>query len=429
MESEAESEAGKMIDNKGPGGGGTKKTKRRPKKGEGPRWMFKQYMPDRELEEHMQWKRKEEDSLERDPPDSEFAGEGGGKNKGKGSSLKKGKGLRRKEERLKREREQYMEWKRKQEEELERNPPDPESWEDPLAYEARSFKNYWTQIYGCFGDFDENTSALCILPRGSGVKLDNLQIYAVEVCQLTGGLQWPLDVFGMVAVRDTLDHRRNIIFERKRCDCQTLTSQHPFLVLTGPVRAVLLCSAVVFEVSLYVRGSTESEDKELNLLAVTFRKSCSPLSSLSFSRSYKSRLSTLRFMLGHIVYSVEARIKIKVISAPPDGFRGNFVAETSNGSILLLDSESQDNEPCLAGHWINLTRFVASVEFRSKLEITVYARPAAAMVEPDHNSMGNQFVGRLYFEPQEKGETKEELRLGLARLEVTVAWSLFSFLD
>jgi hypothetical protein len=41
-----------------------------------------------------------------------------------------------------------------------------------------------------------------------------LQVFTVMVAGLEG-LQLPLHVFGMVAMRDKLDYRRNIIFSRK----------------------------------------------------------------------------------------------------------------------------------------------------------------------------------------------------------------------
>lgn len=57
------------------------------------------------------------------------------------------------------------------------------------------------------------------------------QIFTVKVAGLDGDLQWPLDVFGMVAVRDKLDYSRNVIFNRTRDNCQTLTEQ---VLLFGP---------------------------------------------------------------------------------------------------------------------------------------------------------------------------------------------------
>ena len=69
-----------------------------------------------------------------------------------------------------------------------------------------------------------------------GHKCDTLQVFSVKVAELTGGLQWPLDVFGMVALRDMLDHNRNIIFKRGRDNCQTLTDEVRmyFLLITIP---------------------------------------------------------------------------------------------------------------------------------------------------------------------------------------------------
>ena len=52
-----------------------------------------------------------------------------------------------------------------------------------------------------------------------------VQVFAVKVAAVNAGLQWPLDVFGMMAVRDTRDHNRNIIFNQTRDNWQTLTEQ------------------------------------------------------------------------------------------------------------------------------------------------------------------------------------------------------------
>jgi hypothetical protein len=51
-----------------------------------------------------------------------------------------------------------------------------------------------------------------------------MQIFSVKVTQISSALQWPLDVYGLVAVRDSMDHKRNILFRRCRDECQTLTS-------------------------------------------------------------------------------------------------------------------------------------------------------------------------------------------------------------
>lgn len=77
-----------------------------------------------------------------------------------------------------------------------------------------------------------------------------LEIYSWKVAELRGGLRWPLDVFGFVALRDSLDHKRNFIFNRDRDDPQRLTATDSALELTGPVRAVQLCMHIEAEFEL-----------------------------------------------------------------------------------------------------------------------------------------------------------------------------------
>ncbi|KAL6650866.1 hypothetical protein ACP70R_009791 [Stipagrostis hirtigluma subsp. patula] len=339
---------------------------------------------------------------------------------GKGGRRKKGEGARRMAERLTQEVDKYLERKKKKEERI----LDPEEWTDPLAFEARSYERRWTKFYGRkYGRFDENTSIpsmrFTINPPshgGKGMRLGSLQIFSVKVAKLKEGLKWPLDVFGMVAVRDTLDHKRNILFQRERGYCQTLTRKKPFLELTGPVRAVTLLPYVVFEVSLHVRGASESVDKELSLLAVTFRDHYSPSTSMLFLESYTSRLSTLDFKLGHIVYSVEATISIRVISALQDGLCFHVSAKTASidHPVMLLDF--QDKGVYLAGDEITLSRNVVSVQCDEKLIISVMAKHDYASI-----------TGEKDFDALEKGSSSKVLKVGgWCKFEVTVAWSLMN---
>lgn len=54
---------------------------------------------------------------------------------------------------------------------------------------------------------------------------DTMEVFSVKVAEISGGLLWPLDIYGVVALRDSTDQNRNVIFNRERHSCQTLTSQ------------------------------------------------------------------------------------------------------------------------------------------------------------------------------------------------------------
>ncbi|BAT03780.1 Os08g0140700, partial [Oryza sativa Japonica Group] len=273
----------------------------------------------------------------------------------------------------------------------------------------------------------------------SASALDTLQIFSVKVAATSGGLQWPLDVFGIVSIRDSVDRNRNVVFHRTRDNCQTLTEQERNLVLVGPTRAVVLSmpDPLIIDVEMKVKGTTESEDKRLSLLAVPLLCAGKYYSHVLKSGSYTSKLSTLEFRLGYIVSSVEATISVRVIRGSwPDGFHGQFAAYTTGvrfrhlasedilagielEKIVLLDSRGDQNVVTVSGDGtIELSRRVVSVEKVGKLKVLVRAWELV-----DHNNVVEQVK---VFTPLEAGLSNGELDIGFCLLEVSVAWSLIS---
>ena len=73
-------------------------------------------------------------------------------------------------------------------------------------------------------------------PGYSASPMGTLQVFSVKVAGMKRSLQWPVDVFSVIAARDCIDNNRNIMFSRTRDRCQTLTaevniSQLSFIVL------------------------------------------------------------------------------------------------------------------------------------------------------------------------------------------------------
>ncbi|CAL5062153.1 unnamed protein product [Urochloa decumbens] len=220
---------------------------------------------------------------------------------------------------------------------------------------------------------------------------DTLQIFSAKVAGIRGGLHWPLHVFGIVALRDSVDYNRNVIFHRTRDKCQILTEKDPYLVLTGPTRSVAWFGTVTIEVVLKVKGTVQSEDRDLSFLAVPIRLQ-STLDSFLFKRGYTSMLSTLKFTLGHIVYSVEATIFVRVIDGSwMDEFHGLFAASTESiarKKIVLLYSKAEKIVVADDGN-IKLSRSVASVETEGMLKVSVRAWAASGGA---NNALENELV-------------------------------------
>ncbi|GJN33138.1 hypothetical protein PR202_gb21705 [Eleusine coracana subsp. coracana] len=244
-------------------------------------------------------------------------------------------------------------------------------------------------------------------------------------------LQWPLHVFGMVAVRDPVDRNRNLLFYRTRDNCQTLSEAEPHLVLTGPTRTVVVAENdyVIFEIYLKVKGDTENEDKHLFYCVDQlpfFGTSYIPGSSVDNVSPFRcySKHGILEIRLGEIRSSVEATIFVRVVDGTwPDGFHGHFAARTSSErqNVVLLDFGAA-KVPVDGDGYMNLSRQVVSVELEGSLEVRFMAwRDDKPLKEcQDDNEV---VTGEVRLKPEKAGRSYASLRLDSCEMEVLVAWS------
>uniref|UniRef100_A0A0E0R0M9 DUF6598 domain-containing protein n=1 Tax=Oryza rufipogon TaxID=4529 RepID=A0A0E0R0M9_ORYRU len=304
-------------------------------------------------------------------------------------------------------------------------------WSDELAVDARHYRESWERIYArAYGPFDKSTSIPPMRYTAEPVPFDaseqyTLQIFCVKIKELRRGLQWPIHVFGLIAARDTIDHNRNMVFDRTRDDCQTLTQEDPYLLLTGPTRAVVVCDPVYLEAVLRVKGSTESEDEDLSFFTVPLTNVNRPRETCLITREYTSKLSTLELTFGYVVRSVEATIKARIVDGSwpeEDGSSARFTACTSSlkhNGVLLLDSGDKRRKMRVdADGVVGLSRRVVSVEFEGELEVSV--------VTFDGSNICSKMEAEIRFVPEEVGESCVELDVGFCKMEITVAWSCLS---
>ncbi|KAE8813117.1 hypothetical protein D1007_09891 [Hordeum vulgare] len=288
---------------------------------------------------------------------------------------------------------------------------------------ASRFRAYWNRQHARYGaTFQETTS---IPPmrytyptpeeRYYIKTAETLQIVSLKIVSINDTLHWPLEVFGMVAVRDILDHKRNIIFQRQRNNCQIINANDPYLALTGPSRAVAVSMKPSdIEISLKVKGATKSGDKDLSELVLGFRSGC------VLSGVYPSRLSTLEFKYDYIPCAVEATISIKVTGGSwPDGFRGVFTAcDTADDDLKIkLLGFGDGGLPVGADGMIKLSRSVVSAGICEMLKVSAMAYPINGDKVADSSEVA--------LKPEMAGISSRVLKVGSCSMEVSVGWSLF----
>jgi hypothetical protein len=194
--------------------------------------------------------------------------------------------------------------------------------------------------------------------------------------------------------------------------------QNPYLELTGPSRAVVMLDLVHLEVKLQVKGFGQSKDKDLSFLVVKY-DGVGGFNSRVLKRVCPSKLSIVELTFGSIVRSVEATISVQVVSGSwPDGFRGEFVANTTSLDDMKIQllAFGDGKFPVAADGMVKLSRRVVSVELKGELRVSVKA-------------VGDQAVERgdsKVFRAQRASRCKADVQVGSCKMKVTVAWSLLA---
>ncbi|XBI06879.1 hypothetical protein VPH35_134852 [Triticum aestivum] len=297
-----------------------------------------------------------------------------------------------------------------------------------------SYRRDWESSYGAeFGSFEFYTSVRAMLftcrptPAHAGPETC-LQIFSIEVTELSEGLQWPLEVYGLVATRDSVDHSRNVIFRRRRDASLILTQQDPFLKLTGPSRAVVFAGPVDVEIQLKLKGgATEREDEELISKVVTYGRDLSSDNSADAGNQHPARttcsgrLCSVELTAAPLAGAIEATvISGEVIQGRwPKTLGIRVVVSGTAGAdedFVLLDARDGAFRVDLADGIIALSRHVVCVEEggRLKLCIEAYSKRTGCMYEKSE-------VTELM--PKRSSATIAVCKLAFCTVEFVVGWS------
>ncbi|XP_034597145.1 uncharacterized protein [Setaria viridis] len=117
--------------------------------------------------------------------------------------------------------------------------PRVEDEEAELLIVLKRFRKYWMEAFSEFYGPFEATTGPEVGPKRyteSGppfraMHYDALEVFALKVTEIKEGLEWPLRVFGLVAVRNSMDYKRNILFQRSKENCQIPPQRIPIWCL------------------------------------------------------------------------------------------------------------------------------------------------------------------------------------------------------
>ncbi|KAM0882024.1 hypothetical protein ACQ4PT_032518 [Festuca glaucescens] len=295
-----------------------------------------------------------------------------------------------------------------QEELLVKSPATPsakKTADDEMADEAKDFDLYrryweaaWGQLCGSFYHMTALSSMQftyytpgCNQRNGAASTPTTLQIFSIKLAEIAGGLGWPLSVYGVVAVRDAVDHNRNFLFSCDRDKSQELTQNDPFLRLVGPSRAVVYTDMVNLEIELKVKGATECQDKPLITEGCDYHESFGDgLLTVRFKNCFCAvellmqvvRTTTQATILGVQVarggrwpFEHGARVTCSALPGKwsvTDDNRLSCVTYPASGEIVMVDSKDGARLEGCDGY-LHLPRNVVSVETQGRLDVEIQA--------------------------------------------------------
>ncbi|CAL4954851.1 unnamed protein product [Urochloa decumbens] len=297
--------------------------------------------------------------------------------------------------------------------------PSLEDEEAELLIVLQKFRKNWMEMNSeFFGPFEATTGTDSGPPSG-GMHYDALEIFSLKVDEIKEGLEWPLRVFGLVAVRDSMDYKRNILFHRSKENCQILTEEDHYLELTGPSRAIALIDNPEYEVELSVVGNNPSEGKILSAAVFGYNNNSygESLAGLVRTRIVSAKRSTIELKYSHLKLPLEATIEIHHLEGSCD-FHGLFFAHVEymgEEKIVLLHSRDSNLTVEPDGS-IPLSRCVVLVEDNGKLMLGVKAWQG----ENGQDTVVQHAVIPAKFHSKSNGE----LDVGFCKMAFSVYWSV-----
>ncbi|KAF2911517.1 hypothetical protein DAI22_11g185900 [Oryza sativa Japonica Group] len=245
--------------------------------------------------------------------------------------------------------------------------------------------------------------------KGDGCKEEPyamLQIFDVKVLPFTLDVTRPVEVYGIIAVRDDVDeYRRNYIFNRSRDNPVLVTPAYDSLPLMSPTRGMSMAEACLIETDIRIKVQGEDATRDL-----TMADGCRCLQdNLCSSFDYHSKIridGELGVVLTHSMLihdAVEATVQLDFRRLPAAAAGGGDFRVRMTGYTRARPSDHHhhpDNTYVFAGDGRELDeivvraagelehRFVAAVRLGDTLELSFMeeGREPLAFLSAKHDS-------------------------------------------
>lgn len=244
------------------------------------------------------------------------------------------------------------------------------------------------------------------------VPCNSANVLSVKI--ISSDVGFPIDVYGTIIARDSLDLKCVYLFRRDRDHCQLILTKDESLIVTGPKRGLALLDDIYFEIDLKIKGVGGQRDKQLSKGYLTLDGIQSRyLNEMAVDRRVlNTRLSKVAITYAVVKYAVEATFAVEVVQGR---FYGEITACTSSirDSIVLHDSRLAEATDAGKGV-IQLLRRVVAVHVKEKLIVTVVA----------WTGDGKTKSTTTKFTPGLNGADEKEISCGFMKMRVKVTWSL-----
>ncbi|CAM0958542.1 unnamed protein product [Alopecurus aequalis] len=245
---------------------------------------------------------------------------------------------------------------------------------------------------------------------------DSANILSIKIVSSDRG--FPINVYGTIIARDSVDHKCIYLFKRSREDYQTINSEDDRLILTGPGRGLVLLDFIYLEINLKIKIDEEPLEQQISkgLLSIDGRVQPRDEKVNVGSQTLKSWFSAVKVNYATILNAVEATFEIKVLKKH---FRGEITVGMKGveEKIVIHDSTKDGMETRGDKRFIKLRRHVMTIRLDSMLIFEFDSKGC-------RNCGGAPEVIIEKFTPLPRTHQTAKVNCATGRFEVKVVWSL-----